>query len=446
MLRDVFSLLRDDNALEWRFQLIQKISQILIIADDLSGAADCTAGAMRAGLDTQVTLRHALTMNAFADSPQVWSIDADTRRLPAAEAASVNAEILERCRKPGQLLYKKIDSTLRGNFAAELASMVARAGMAVVAPAFPDAGRCTRNGRQYVNGAALEETEIWRNEGMSGTADLPKMLSGHGLRTVLLSLSQVRAGHAMLRKDIHQCLLHGTQAVVCDAETNDDLQRIAKASIDLSSLVFWVGSAGLANQLPEAAGLVGRAKPAQEIEVKGSILTVVGSLSAISRRQAQALFDARAMARIDVPTEVLSSAELRGDWSRYQSRLGATLESGGDILVVMSDAGQPDLGQGWALCQALARLISPFSSCLGGMVSMGGETTHALLSAFESTGLSMLREVQPGVPLSATLGPHRFPIITKAGAFGTAETLVYCYDALHRMRPESAYSADTQEQ
>jgi len=410
----------------------------LIIADDLSGAADCTAGAMRAGLATQVTLGSVLSAHHAADAPQVWSIDADTRRLPPAEAVRINGEILARCRKPGQLLYKKIDSTLRGNFAAELAPMLALAGMAVVAPAFPDTGRCTRNGRQYVNGVALEETEIWRHEGMSGTADISKMLSGRGMRTALLSLAQVRAGHAMLRHSIHECMLQGTQAVVCDAETNDDLQRIAQASIDISPSIFWVGSAGLAYQLPHAAGLVGRIEPVRTIEVRGPILTVVGSLSAVSRRQAQALSSARPVARVDIPADVLGGAELHGDWSRYQTRLGATLESGDDMLLVVCDAGRPDMRHGWALCQALARLVSPFSARLGGMVSTGGETTHALLSAFDATGLSMMREVQPGIPLSVALGPRAFPVITKAGAFGSGEALVYCYDTLLRMRKDQS--------
>ncbi|MEO6958483.1 MAG: four-carbon acid sugar kinase family protein, partial [Burkholderiaceae bacterium] len=287
-MRDAFKHPKNDDAHVWRYAVIQKISQILIIADDLSGAADCTAGAVRAGLVTQVALGHELAESAVAHPVQVWSIDTDTRRLQPADAAKINAEILKRCRRPGQLLYKKIDSTLRGNFAAELLPMLAGSEMAVVAPAFPDAGRCTRNGHQYVNGVALEETEIWRNEGISGKADIPGRLSAHGIRTASLSLDQVRAGHAALRKSMEECIVQGTQAVVCDAETNEDLQQIAQASIPLSSSLFWVGSAGLANQLPDAAGLVGHAKP-PKIEVKGAILTAVGSMSAISRKQMQNL-------------------------------------------------------------------------------------------------------------------------------------------------------------
>lgn len=420
--------------------MTQKINQILIIADDLSGAADCTAGAVRAGLLTQVSLGHALAENAVAPEIQVWSIDTDTRRLEPADAAKINAEILSRCRKPGQLLYKKIDSTLRGNFAAELLPMLARSEMAVVAPAFPDAGRSTRNGRQYVDGVALEETEIWRHEGISGIADIQGMLSAQGIRTALLRLDQVRAGHPQLRKNMEDCMAQGMQAVVCDAETNEDLQRITQASIALSPSIFWVGSAGLANQLPKAAGLIGHAQP-PGTGVNGAILTAVGSMSAISRQQMHHLSVSRAMTRIDIRTDMLSDGEHHRDWDIQQSRLRAAFENGDDVLLAISDAGYLDIHQGWMLCQALARLVSPFSSCIGGMISTGGETTHALLSAFKSTGLHIIREIQPGIPLSVTLGARTFPIITKAGAFGTAQTLVYCYDALQRMRPESTHGA-----
>ena len=164
-------------------------------------------------------------------------------------------------------------------------------------------------------------------------------------------------------------------------------------------------------------------------------------MSATSRQQMHQLSVSRAITRIDIRTDMLGEGEHHRDWDMQQSRLGAAFENGDDVLLAISDAGYLDIHQGWMLCQALARLVSPFSSCIGGMISTGGETTHALLSAFKSTGLHIVREIQPGIPLSVTLGARTFPIITKAGAFGTAQTLVYCYDALQRMRPESAHGA-----
>jgi len=57
--------------------------RMLIIADDLSGAADCAIGFASAGLQTVVTLD---PLNDKADA-QVIAADTDTRRLSSARAA-----------------------------------------------------------------------------------------------------------------------------------------------------------------------------------------------------------------------------------------------------------------------------------------------------------------------------------------------------------------------
>src|SRR5450759_3597716 len=158
------------------------MTQVLIIADDLSGAADCAGAFVKEGLETLVDIDHQAEQSADTEAAQVISIDADTRRLPAAEAAQIHLDIFNRYRSAGQLLYKKIDSTLRGNFAEELGSIINQAGLAIVAPAFPQAGRFTKNGHQYLNDTPLEMTDIWRAEGITSTAHIPSILARHGIK------------------------------------------------------------------------------------------------------------------------------------------------------------------------------------------------------------------------------------------------------------------------
>lgn len=54
----------------------------------------------------------------------VLAIDLDCRRSAPEVAARANADAWQALRQPGRRLYKKIDSTLRGNFAAEVAALV----------------------------------------------------------------------------------------------------------------------------------------------------------------------------------------------------------------------------------------------------------------------------------------------------------------------------------
>ena len=56
--------------------------------------------------------------------------DTDTRRFAPAAAARRTAEALSTLNAPGRRVYKKIDSTLRGNWAAEVAALLDAMGAA----------------------------------------------------------------------------------------------------------------------------------------------------------------------------------------------------------------------------------------------------------------------------------------------------------------------------
>jgi uncharacterized protein YgbK (DUF1537 family) len=84
------------------------MSRIVIIADDLSGAADCAGAFARTGRETLVLIDGDKAQRE-GDAAEVIAIDADTRRLPPAQAAAIHAGLLERHWAPGQLLYRKID-------------------------------------------------------------------------------------------------------------------------------------------------------------------------------------------------------------------------------------------------------------------------------------------------------------------------------------------------
>ena len=154
-----------------------------ILADDLTGAADCGLAFLRAGLPVTVGL-------GAAPGP-VAAIDLDTRRMSADDAA---AAVREAAGRAEGLVYKKLDSTLRGHVAAEIRAALEATGLAraVIAPAFPAQGRTVRGGQVFVDGEP----------------------TGRGVEGIL------------------------------DAETDDDLRAIVASVGD--EPVLWAGSAGLA--------------------------------------------------------------------------------------------------------------------------------------------------------------------------------------------------------
>src|SRR5690606_25502766 len=102
------------------------------------------------------------------------------------------------------ILYKKIDSALRGPIAAELSGLLdalARAHRILVAPAFPAAGRTTVDGVQRLDGRPVHLTPM-ADDPLNPVrlSHIPTLLSPHGVHC--LSRSVVAAGAGAVRADL----------------------------------------------------------------------------------------------------------------------------------------------------------------------------------------------------------------------------------------------------
>src|SRR5437588_9559135 len=194
--------------------------ELTIIADDLTGAADCGIAFALAGLPTFV---------AFGKGPppgdaQVLALDTDSRAASPEEASRrVHAAAKDAWGQGARTLYKKIDSTLRGHVGEEVAAAIAagkeagRRPLIIAAPAFPALGRTTNGGRVFVDGVPLERTEVWRKSGMTGSADIAGQLRACGLHVTRADLQAVRSDTPP----------RGPEAVVCRAAPHQHLGHLA---------------------------------------------------------------------------------------------------------------------------------------------------------------------------------------------------------------------------
>lgn len=395
----------------------------LILADDLTGAADTAIAFASRGWAASVAWGGA------APEEAVLALDADSRRLPAPDAAARHVALLA-THGPGRLgLFKKIDSTLRGQPAAELAATLrALPGrMALVAPAFPRQGRTTEQGRILLHGQALEETPLWAREHSYPSADLRAVLAGEGLR---VRHAPIGALGGMLRAAIAE----GIEALVCDAAEEADLAAIVQTARPFATRLLWVGSAGLAHALAEAEP--GLAPAAPRPRVAGGILTVVGSLAEASRDGVALLHEDPALVRFTMAPGMLRTGPDGPGWRSAARAVAMALAAGQDVLATIAGSSEgPDV----ELTRSLAALLAgaPLAGAPpAALIATGGETALALLDAFGITSLRLLEEIEPGVPLGLA---RAMPVITKAGAFGDAGTLPRCLTYLRRLRaPENA--------
>src|SRR5919112_4725208 len=227
---------------------------IAVIADDLTGAADSGVQFVHAGYRAAVFFR---ATEMVADDLDAVAFDTDSRAMPAGFAAK---RVLEatRAAREARIVYKKLDSTLRGNVAAELAAALggARRERVVVAPAFPAAGRTTVGGTQRVHGVPVDETEMVNDPHTPvSEAHVPSLLTDAFSSVGALSVEDLGDPERVRRA------LEENECVVADADRDDDLEALVQAVPD-PARVLWAGSAGLALALGSVypgpcAGVVG---------------------------------------------------------------------------------------------------------------------------------------------------------------------------------------------
>lgn len=404
--------------------------EALIIADDLTGAADCAVSCVTAGAETVVLL------DAKADpgGATAVSVDVNSRAMAAQEAGTaVTGAVQQLYSRSTRILYQKIDSTLRGNWPTELAhirqaasDVLGHAPLAIVAPAFPGTGRATIDGHVFVNGTPLGNTGLWKQAGLTGSGDLRVILADAGLKVGLATLEQVALGTEALMARFVKWVDAGCDVVVCDAQTEDDLFTVAAAALMLPGKPLWVGSAGLMRALVRAGeGKVVPTAAPMWAAVGKPVLVVVGSASSVSHMQFDALAEEQGVMSLTILPSALRQSSAPEQVQAHTQTLDAALASGSDVAVTIRDE-ERNVQEGPQLAMALAALIAPHLSRVGGLVVTGGETARAILDRAGITGLRMQGEIEPGAPIGVSTGDVAISVITKAGAFGDRTTLKRC--------------------
>ncbi|WP_299841779.1 four-carbon acid sugar kinase family protein [uncultured Paracoccus sp.] len=184
--------------------------RVLIIADDLTGALDSGSAFAMRGHATRVLLDAAGLPAALADPDlQVIAIATGTREVPVAEAAQTVHRIAETAAGFDGILFKKIDSRMKGHIAAELAALRGVFPLPVLAvPAIPRLGRLVVDG--CVTGAGVE-TRIPIAPRLGIAARIPDTTSDAQIDAVLPgALDQaIHAGAAGLAEALARALPPG---------------------------------------------------------------------------------------------------------------------------------------------------------------------------------------------------------------------------------------------
>lgn len=395
-----------------------------IIADDLTGALDTGVQFSKRELQTVV-----LTDGDMSKGVDVLVIDTESRSDPPKKAYEKVRKAAQRFK--GVPVYKKIDSTLRGNLGPELEAIMDELGFekAVVAPAFPAHGRTTVGGRQLVHGLSLKETSLAEDPLCPNTDYIPALLSQQAKRRVgHVNLGVVARGPTTLAEEIgSRC----EEILVIDASRESHLCCIAQAVYLLRDHCLSCGSAGLAQQLPAAFHLRGDSRSGtvrKEEKLGSAVLVVAGSRHRATIEQLREVEKELEAQIVELQiTRLLDQERRSGEISRVVDEIDRSLGKNRDVILTpVFKRHLPEKREAIALgLGAIAKLVVERSG-LSGLFLTGGETAIHTCRALGISAIRVEEEISPGMPAGTVLGgPHeRLRVVTKAGGFGDQKAII----------------------
>lgn len=408
---------------------------LIIFADDLTGTLDTGVQFAKAGIRTSYYSRiEALTSSLADGEADVYLFDTESRHLSPKAAYQKLFEAAEAVHAyHPDLILKKTDSGLRGNIGSELAAVMDAVQTPVLHffPAYPRMGRTTENGIQYIDGTPVSQSTFGSDPFEPVTRDSAVTIAAGGGKAGWSAPGSWNGQDGI---------------VVWDARDDEELFRRAAQVWDMQrrsgQTAVWAGCAGVAEVLANLLPFPKRDLPAAW--ETGKIAVICGSVSNVSRRQAEAARQA-GFYRVVVPTDGMEAGEMESGRCRqeqdicgkiaeelseaYRTHPGCIADTGfpgmDEIQLAAEKRGQTPQQSGRQVSRRMAGIAAALARKPDvRLMIIGGDTLQAFLELLGTVQLSLLGECAPGVVrIQIKWGNNTGELLVRSGSFGTPKML-----------------------
>ncbi|WP_110954333.1 four-carbon acid sugar kinase family protein [Anaerosinus massiliensis] len=426
--------------------------KLAVIADDITGANDTAVQFAKHHISACVRINFDQT-NVSKETAEVIVFDTDSRDVASSDAYDKVQTLCRALQKSGVThIYKKVDSTLRGNLGAEIEAItdVFQPEITVIAPAFPRNKRITVAGVHLVDGIPIERTEFAYAPKSpvkeSRIIDLLKKQTPNK-NIGLVTLPIIEKGAEEIEKAVKQCIDKGQSWIVFDSTKDSHLADIVAAT-SFSKEVLLVGSAALAECLPD---FYQWEKKMQQTSyaAEGSILIIAGSVSKTTQGQIDQALKLEHMDLVKMNVQRLVMQK-KIEINRCIQEAKQLLQEKKDVLIASAlddkdvrlaiEAGKQKGMSGESVSEQIAVALGEIVAALAdqelaGMVLTGGDTAVHVCRALKAEAIEVVAEVELGIPLGKLVGGFcdGLQVVTKAGAFGTKQSFVQAVQTIRKL-------------
>jgi uncharacterized protein YgbK (DUF1537 family) len=410
--------------------------KLLIVADDFTGAGDTGVQFSKNGLRAMViTGTDNFTENL--EQCDVIAVDTESRFDDAETAARKISDIGKIvARENIKYFYKKIDSTMRGNIGAEISALMDSIGAehTFVVPALPEYGRTTFNGKVYVNGILLEETEFAKDpKNPVKESFIPRIIAHQtDKKTAVIIYDYIISGREVLIDKLQYHLDAGVQIVIFDAKHERDIDLIASVISEIKKKIIFAGCSGLAEYLSKYLYI--------RKDIRSGVV-IAGSVSDVTRNQIAFAIHYLPVKLVEIDTARIFSLERSAEKKRILDIVVESASRGEDVIIRSAatrevvnktfEAGEESGMTGTAVSEAVAQFLGETAGDIirevkiKGMLLTGGDTAVKTARNLNIKGFVLQDEVIHGIPFGHFIGEEFSGIIiaSKAGGFGGEDAI-----------------------
>ncbi|CAB1249410.1 conserved hypothetical protein [Clostridiaceae bacterium BL-3] len=416
--------------------------RIAVISDDLTGASDCGGQLVQYGLNVSVILNWDKLSLKKNDAVIYNTNSRDISEEEAYERVKYVSRYLKG--KPFDIVYKKIDSTMRGNIGQEINAMqdVFQKDFVIIVPAYPKNGRQVINGTYYLNHKKLTETEVVRDP-KTPVEDsvIYRLIEKQSNKSVgHISHDDLIQGYEHVFKCLVNFKNNNTSYITVDTVNENDLKKITSFIKITEFSVIWCGSAGLMEFLPPTYGIKQRIYKSDGLPKNSNkILFVVGSVSKCSRKQLDRLLCSTDTVGIEVKSAkvILNDKSRKSELGEIMRKVSNSINLNKNVAIFSSAevkrTQEMGIKQGYSMIQ-ISNMISKFlgevSACvvnkfkIKNLFVTGGDIAYQVFDNLNVDEFKLLGEMEPGIPFGMLEKKSKIFAVTKAGSFGSEMSMV----------------------
>jgi len=425
---------------------------IYVIADDLTGANDTGVQFAKKGYNAIVSVLDEQSTIIIPDNLDVFVMDTETRELESKTARKILKSILEKINiNKKDVVYKKVDSTLRGNMGDEIEEImiILNRDICIFSPSYPSYQRITVGGYLLVQQKPLGLSEYSSNHlDQEENSFIPFLLKKQTDFPVgQIDLKDVVKGQETILSKINELSQKGNKIIVIDSTNEEHLKDIFASGLKFDGPVLFSGSAGLANHFPN----INNKHEVLKIKVednKSPVLVVAGSRNSIMEDQINYLKNRLNVSELRIDLEqVFSNKERILD--DYATKCIQAIKDNRDLVIhtnityneeksinekLMLKYHLSFRGLEIKIKTFLGELTSKIikNSYVRNLILTGGDVALGVCKELNIRNLNILAELLPGIPLAiANYKDYKLNIITKAGGFGKEDAL---YNLINKLK------------